>query len=155
MHRFVALVAVLASLPVGAEEWPKWRGPGGDGISRDAKATPKWPEKGPKVLWRAEAGDGYASPVAAKGRVYQFAQFDDDEVLVAHDARTGAVAWRKALKGGWTRSYEGTRATPTIAGDRIYTFGGTGDLVARDLATGELAWRVAVLGVTGGARGQV
>src|SRR5688572_15759201 len=49
------------------EDWPRWLGPRGDGISREAVGD-TWPDGGPPQLWSAEVGLGYASPVAAAGR---------------------------------------------------------------------------------------
>src|SRR5690348_5079666 len=53
------------------EEWPQWRGPRGDHISREALPD-QWPPGGPQVLWAADVGLGYSSPVVAGGRVYLF-----------------------------------------------------------------------------------
>jgi outer membrane protein assembly factor BamB len=46
--------------------------------------------------------------------------------------------------------WDGTRATPTIDGDAIYTYGSLGDLTCRNLADGKLRWQVNVLKETGG-----
>src|SRR6185503_6906615 len=51
------------------EDWPKWRGPRGDQISREVLAD-QWPAGGPRTLWAADVGIGYSSPVVAGGRVY-------------------------------------------------------------------------------------
>src|SRR5437763_16987577 len=54
-----------------AEDWPQWRGPRGDGVSREMIAD-AMPAGGPKMLWAADVGLGYSSPVAAGGRVFLF-----------------------------------------------------------------------------------
>jgi outer membrane protein assembly factor BamB len=52
-----------------AQDWPQWRGPNRDGAApfREPKA---WPEK-LTVKWKVSAGEGYASPIFASGRILQ------------------------------------------------------------------------------------
>jgi hypothetical protein len=109
------------TLASAAEDWPKWRGPRGDLVSREP-APDALPADGLKPLWSADVGLGYSSPIAARGRVYLFSMNDGKESLTAFD----------------------TRATPAIDGDRIYTYGGQGDLTCRTLADGKEIWRLNV-----------
>ena len=134
---------------VPAEDWPKWRGPRGDGISRESGLAERWPESGPPRLWSAEVGLGYASPVAVAGRVYLFTMAGGKDTLTCFDAVTGKILWNVQDSPGWVRSYEGTRATPTIEGERIYTLGGSGDLVCRNVADGAQVWKVNILKAKG------
>jgi outer membrane protein assembly factor BamB len=144
----VVVVNVLVTLSVcsisRADDWPRWRGPRGDGISEESGLLEQWP-KSLRPVWTAEVGDGYSSPVAQGGRVYQFSLVGRKDTLTCYDAASGKVIWSKSYDGGWTGAYPGTRATPNIDGDRIYTYGGEGDLVARELATGKQLWRLNVL----------
>src|SRR5688500_7444495 len=128
-----------------AEDWPKWRGPRGDGISRETGLAERWPDAGPPKLWSAEVGLGYASPVAVGGRVYLFTTAGGQDTLTCFDAVTGKIVWNVQDKPGWIRSYEVTRATPTIEADRIYTLGGAGDLTCRRLSDGGQVWTVNIL----------
>jgi outer membrane protein assembly factor BamB len=139
----IGLVALGAPLTRG-EDWPRWRGPRGDGISLETGLMEKWPQT-LRPAWTADVGQGYSSPIAQGGRVYLFSLIDGKDTLTCYDAEQGNVIWSKNYDGGWTGAYPGTRATPTIEGDRIYTYGGAGDLVARDLASGEQVWRLNVL----------
>jgi outer membrane protein assembly factor BamB len=132
-----------------AEDWPRWRGPRGDGVSRETGLLEKWPDAGPTRLWSADVGVGFASPVAAAGRVYCFSLHNGKESLTAFDAFSGKILWNVEQSGGWTGSYEGTRATPNIDGDRVYTLGGRGDLTCRDLADGRQRWTINILNQTG------
>jgi hypothetical protein len=51
-------------------EWPRWRGPAGNGISQETEWNPKALAGGPRMLWKAAVGNGYSS-VAIKGnRLY-------------------------------------------------------------------------------------
>lgn len=53
-----------------AGDWPQWRGPNRDGISTETGLLKTWPASGPKVLWRAGSGEGYAGVAMTQGRVY-------------------------------------------------------------------------------------
>jgi outer membrane protein assembly factor BamB len=145
-----ATSATQVSIAVAAEDWPRWRGPRGDGISRETEIAVPFPAGGPPQLWSADVGIGYSSPVAAAGRVYLFTLNERKETLTAFDAPTGRILWGDESSGGnWTGSYPGTRATPAIDGDSIYTYGGAGELTRHDLATGRPRWRLNVLTTTG------
>ena len=129
------------------EDWPRWRGPRIDQISREA-APDALPPGGPRQLWSAEVGLGYSSPIAAGGRVYLFSMNNLKEALTCFDAVPGNIEWSVEGNEGWHASYHGTRSTPTIDGDRIYTYGGQGDLTARRLSDGGPLWQTNVLAQT-------
>ncbi|HEY7120449.1 MAG TPA: PQQ-binding-like beta-propeller repeat protein [Tepidisphaeraceae bacterium] len=130
------------------EDWPRWRGPREDQISRE-RLPDQWPAGGPKQLWAADVGLGYSSPIAAAGRVYLFSMNDRKETLTAFDAASGKILWSREGGEGWTSSYVGTRATPAIDADRIYTYGGQGELTCRNLADGQPRWTINILQTTG------
>jgi len=137
------------SVPDAVEDWPAWRGPRGDGISRETGIVSEFPPGGPPQVWAADVGIGYSSPVAAGGRVYLFSLNERKETLTAFDAATGRIVWSDESPSNWTGSYPGTRATPAIDGDSIYTYGGAGELTRHDLASGQPRWRINVLALTG------
>src|SRR5437870_12966690 len=55
---------------IRADDWPQWLGPKRDGVWRETGLLDKFPEGGPKVLWRVPISGGYAGPAVAAGRVY-------------------------------------------------------------------------------------
>ena len=128
-----------------AEEWPHWLGPNRNGISSETGLAASWPESGPKKLWTHTVGIGYSSPVAIDGKVYFFGQENLKDILFAFEADSGKVAWQQAYDRGEDPQYPGTRATPTIESNRIYTYGSGGDLVCRELADGKQVWRTNML----------
>lgn len=66
------LAGLLALWPAaaGAQSWPQWRGPTGDGISQSSSAPVRWtPDEG--VRWKTVlAGHGTSSPIVVAGRVF-------------------------------------------------------------------------------------
>ena len=66
---FIAVVTV-ASAVLSAENWPQWRGPGGQGISRETAIPTTWaPDK--HIAWKAAVpGRGHSAPVVWNDRVF-------------------------------------------------------------------------------------
>ncbi len=67
-------VAALLFFPAAlalTEDWPQWRGPNRDGISKETGLLKQWPQEGPKLLWQVrDLGSGYATPSVSGGRIY-------------------------------------------------------------------------------------
>jgi len=63
-----ALVLFLCAATILADDWPQFRGPNRDGISRETGFKTKWPAEGPARLWQANVGAGWSSISVAAGR---------------------------------------------------------------------------------------
>ncbi len=65
-----AVVVLLGSASLFAENWPQWRGPGSQGISSETRLPAEWtPEK--NILWKVEVpGRGHSAPVVWNDRVF-------------------------------------------------------------------------------------
>jgi outer membrane protein assembly factor BamB len=58
----VTVLVLMGSLIVAAADWPQWRGPNRDGISKETGLLQKWPEEGPRLLWQSkDLGQGYGT----------------------------------------------------------------------------------------------
>jgi outer membrane protein assembly factor BamB len=135
-----------------ALEWNQWRGPNRDGHSSETGLLQQWPAGGPRLLWKgAGAGTGYSSFSASHGRVYTLGARGDTEYVMAFDAASGQKVW-EAANGRRFRNEmgDGPRSTPTIDGDRVYAFGGSGELSALEAASGKRIWSVNVVQTFGG-----
>ena len=152
------VLGCMSALPARGEEWPQWRGPRNDGIVRGEKVADSWPVDGPKKLWEAQVGVGFASPVAVDGTVYVFTLDGDDDTLCAFDAQKGTAVWKQQAKSLYTaemndaamaKDWTGTRASPVVEGERIYTYGFRGDLICRERKTGKTVWHTNVVTETG------
>src|ERR1700754_4590416 len=93
----VLLMLVLQAMAQSAANWPQWRGPNRDGISKETGLLKEWPESGPTLVWKATgAGGGYSSFSVANGKLYTMGVRGDREYVVAFDVATGKEAWSTA-----------------------------------------------------------
>lgn len=137
----------------GPAEWPQWRGPNRDGLSKETGLLKQWPETGPPLAWKvAGAGRGYSSLSASKGRLYTMGLRGEREFVIAFDFKTGKEVWATPHGSAFRNDRgDGPRGTPTVDGDRVYALGGAGDLSALDAATGKVVWTMNVLQKFGGS----
>ncbi len=142
---FAAAASVMAFLlfiglePAAAQQaadWPRWRGPNGDGISPEADWDPMALSRGPRILWKADAGMGYSSPAIMNGRVYISGQNGKKEFVLALDAATGKRIWRREWTGG-----SPPQSSPTIDGDSVYVVSQQGAVSCLAARNGKIRWR--------------
>ncbi len=146
---------VRPAAPTGAD-WPQWRGPNRDGISKDTGLLQEWPKDGPKVRWkRTDIGTGYSSPSVVGGKVYIQTTKGKDEFALCLDEKTGKELWKSPIGTvGVNRGldYPGTRSTPTVDGDRVFCLASAGQLTC--LGTdGKQKWQKDLLKGFGGLVG--
>jgi outer membrane protein assembly factor BamB len=154
----LAVAALIIFLTTGSmaqsiTDWPQWRGPNRDGISKETGLLKQWPTNGPELVWKAKgAGGGYSSLAIASGRLFTMGLRGDREYVVAFDVATGKEIWATAYGQGFRNDRgDGPRGTPTIDGDNLFALGGNGDLSCLDVRTGRLVWTMNVLDKFGGA----
>lgn len=143
----------MAQVAPSAANWPQWRGPNRDGISKETGLLKQWPDGGPPLAWKATgAGRGYSSFSISNGKLYTLGLRGDREFVVAFDVATGKEVWATAHGSAFRNDRgDGPRGTPTVDGDRVYSLGGNGDLSALDARTGKLIWTKNVLREFGGS----
>jgi len=152
VHLLVLLVLILFSGSAvttrgtdsageAALDWPQWRGPSRDAVSRETDLVDRWDESGPKVLWRVSAGEGYSSVSVSKKRLYTLWDKDKKQLLVCLDARNGRQLWSRELGPAFENHYgNGPRSTPLVDDGIVYAIGTKGLLLAADQLNGETVW---------------
>src|SRR5438128_8206260 len=95
----VACLGVLAPA-VAAADWPQFRGPQRDGVSRETGLRKEWPQDGPPRLWTyTAAGFGYSGPAVVGDRLYMSGGRGDAEYVFALDLKNVAD---KTVKEVWS-----------------------------------------------------
>ncbi|MBI5093750.1 MAG: PQQ-like beta-propeller repeat protein [Candidatus Hydrogenedentes bacterium] len=142
----MALVALVMSSAVWGADSPQFRGPNRDGIFKDTGLLKTWPAEGPALEWKVDGvGQGYASVAVADGTIYVTGMQEDKQgYLFAYDL-TGKQKW-KVVYGPETLDAQapGSRATPTVDGDRVYIMSGVGVLTCFAIADQKQVWQVDV-----------
>jgi len=149
MRVLLLLMSVASvSLAQSNANWPQWRGPNRDGLSKETGLLKQWPTEGPPLVWKAAgAGRGYSSFSLANGKLFTMGLRGDREFVIAFDVATGKEAWATAHPSGAFHNDrgDGPRGTPTVDGDRVYALGGNGDLSVLDAGTGKIVWTKNIL----------
>ena len=114
-----AVAALAAALSAHAgDDWPQWRGPNRDGISRETGLRQSWPADGPPLDWKAGGlGAGYSTVTVDSGRIFTLGADDEIEYVIALDAETGRELWRTRNGRRYRdRRGDGPRGAPTVDG---------------------------------------
>jgi len=154
-----ALAAAVSSLslPSGRAaapggEWPGWRGPSRDAVSKETGLLKEWKAGGPPLVWKAGgAGVGYSSLAVSNGRIVTLGDRDGAQQLIALSEADGKALWTAKVGPPWRDQMGGPRGTPTVSEDLVYAVGTEGDLVCVEAATGKERWRKSLVSDFGGS----
>jgi outer membrane protein assembly factor BamB len=126
-------------------EWPQFRGPQRDNISRETGLIKQWPSSGPKLLWTAEdIGEGFSTVAVANGLIYTTGNIGKDTVITALTL-DGGEKWTAKNGPAYKRDKPGTRGTPTVDDGRVYHENADGDIVCLEASTGKKIWSLNIL----------
>ncbi len=141
-------------LPTPAEiarNWPRFRGPRGNGVSAYTNSPTTWDAStGAGILWQTPVPlPGNSSPTVWGDAVFVTGASDQRHEVYCFDAKSGAIRWQKEIRrtpqGAKTPevSEETGYAASTCATDglRVYTMFANGDVAALDF-NGQLVWTV-------------
>lgn len=126
-----------------ADDWPQWRGPNRDDVSKETGLLQDWPAAGPKLAWKASGlGSGYSSVSVTQGKIFTAGEVDESSFIYALDLN-GKKIWTAKLgtPGDPGQKGPGPRSTPSVDGDTVVNLGQMGDLVCLDSASGKERWR--------------
>jgi outer membrane protein assembly factor BamB len=132
-----------AAAPALAENWPQWRGPNLDGISKETGLPTEWSES-KNVVWTLKLpGKGGSTPAVWGDRIF-LTSADGDDLDLMCVSTEGKELWKQKLGEG-DRAFmrgEGNNASPSPStdGKHVYAFAGTGDLACFDF-DGKEVWK--------------
>jgi outer membrane protein assembly factor BamB len=139
---------VCAASIAGAEDWPQFRGPSGQGHSADTGLPLAWSETS-NVKWKTPVpGRGWSSPVVAGGRVWMTTSVAGKGAslrAIAYEVETGREVVNVEvlhLRSADLTNAKNSHASPTpiVDGDRVYVHFGAEGTAALTTA-GEILWK--------------
>jgi outer membrane protein assembly factor BamB len=142
--RHVVNVVAMVALSVtcaSAADWPWAYGPRRDNTSDEKGLLRSWPQAGPEVLWTVPVGAGFGGPAVSDGKIYLLDR--DEKVgdkLRVFDLSSGKELWSFAYEAPGGFMFAGSRTTPTVDGERVYTSGPLGDLYCISTKTQKPVW---------------
>lgn len=158
---FAAILTILCAcssektLQQPEPEIAQWRGDMRDGVYHETGLLNEWPENGPEMLWSFEGiGKGYASPAILNDRIFVNGEQDSTSFLFCFDMK-GKLLWkspngREFMGEGFSATYPGSRSTPTVVDNLVYTTSGKGRIACFDANNGEEQWAIHIVKDLGG-----
>ena len=140
------LLVMLHTRPGIGENWPRWRGPLGNGVSSESVVPVQW-SRAKNILWKTViSGEGSSSPIVFGNRVVLTSARDDGLFRAVHclDAGTGRLLWTREIEDEnpeLTSAVTGHAAPTAVTdGERIIAWFGNAGVVCFDFAGVQL-WR--------------
>lgn len=144
---------VPAGLPVSSDplDWPHWRGPEQNGISRETGLIDRWdPATGENVLWTNKELGTRSTPIVMHGKLYvlcndQPGTTREGEKVVCVDAATGQKLWENRFNVFLSDVPDTRVGWSCVVGDpaakRVYAMGVCGYFQCLDAETGATIWK--------------
>jgi hypothetical protein len=145
------LLKDIATLKVGAKDWPQWGGWSGKNNTPDGKNIPiTWDiDEGTNIRWSAKLGSQtYGNPVIANGKVYvgtnngaghlkRYPSNVDLGCLLCFDEKTGEFLWQHSspkLATGRVHDWplQGVCCSPIVDGERLWFVTSRGEVRCLD-----------------------
>jgi outer membrane protein assembly factor BamB len=141
------------AVPSGPTDWPQWRGPERNGLSKDAGLLKQWPSSGPQKGWAISGlGEGYGTVAIRGDRLFVQGTSQSASMVFCLNRADGKKVWSAALGPKLDEGKgNGPRSTPTIDDDRVYVLTENGDLACLRAGDGSPVWRKNILKEFGGS----
>jgi outer membrane protein assembly factor BamB len=140
------------TVPSGPSDWPQWRGPERNGLSKDTGLIKQWPSSGPQRAWSiSNLGEGLGSIAIRGNLIYVQGTSGTASKVFCLNRADGKTIWSAALGPKLSQGAAiGPRSTPTVDDDRIYALTENGDLACLRASNGSPVWRKNILKEFGG-----
>ncbi len=143
MRIFVAVLLMAASIG-GAEEWDRFRGPNGSGVSQSIGFPVEF-GKQKNMLWRTPVRQGKSSPVLTRRHIFLTAFENEKLYTQCFDRATGKLLWERSVNRERSevvnKLNHPAAITAATDGENVYAFFYEYGLVSYS-ADGKLRWEV-------------
>jgi outer membrane protein assembly factor BamB len=158
---FVVWTSILLAAPALAQnaavdplDWPYWRGPEYNSISRETGLPDKISldgGEGSNLLWKKDELGGRSTPIVMRGKLYTILRADpgtpiEGERVVCVDAASGEKIW-ESRHNVWSSDVPDTRVGwSSVAGDpetgNVYALGACGLFECYEGESGKVLWSI-------------
>lgn len=138
---FAVLVLMVTPAFVRADNWPAWRGPEGNGISKETGLPTTFSES-KNLAWKLPLpGKGSSTPAIWGDRIFLTCA-DDGAIVLLAISTDAKLLWKRKLSAAAGKSREGNSASPSPCtdGKYVFTYTGAGDAACFDFEGKEL-WK--------------
>ena len=137
------LFALLVASGIQAEDWSRFRGPNGSGISNDTGFPTEF-GPGKNLVWKSSVRLGKSSPVLTEKLLFLTGHADDKLYTQCFNRQTGKLLWERSIarqrKPLIHKLNEPAAITPVTDGSNVYVFFHDFGLLSYD-ASGKLRWQ--------------
>jgi outer membrane protein assembly factor BamB len=140
MIRIVLFLVTCIAAPLHAENWPAWRGPSANGISRETNLPARW-SKAENITWKLDLPEWSGSTAIIWGEhIFLNVAQGTDLHLWAVDRTKGQPIWKRHLSAGnhQERKQNMSSPSPVTDGRHVWVMTGTGILKAFDFGGKEI-----------------
>ena len=142
--RVVTILLLLGLSTVGAEEWDRFRGPNGSGVSA-SKGFPTEFGKRQNLRWRTPVRQGKSSPVLTRRHIFLTAFENGKLYTQCFDRATGKLLWERSVNRERTEVVNTLNHPAAITaatdGENVYAFFYEYGMVSYS-PEGKLRWEV-------------
>jgi outer membrane protein assembly factor BamB len=126
-----------------AADWPQFRGPDRDGVSKETGLLRQWPKEGPKLAWKVTGlGAGFSGVSVVGNLLFTMGDSGGKESVVALNLTTGGKQWATEVGPEYQNpNGSGPRCTPTVDGDLVFALTPQSELLCLQIADGKIVWR--------------
>jgi outer membrane protein assembly factor BamB len=137
------LAFILLATPAPAEDWTRFHGPNGSGVSRDSGFPVEF-DKTRNLVWRTPVRAGKSSPVLSAHHVF-LTGYDKEKLFTqCFDRETGKLLWERVEirtpKPEGNSLNNPAAITPVTDGENVYVFFKDFGLISYDPA-GKRRWK--------------
>lgn len=144
-----AAAPAKAAAQIDPLDWPTWRGPEMNGISREKGLISNWSPEGENLLWTNKEVAGRSTPIVLRGKMYCLCRNNpgttkEGEKVVCLDAATGKKIWENAFNVYLSDVPDTRVGWSSVVGDpttgHVFALGVGGVFQGIDGETGKTLW---------------